>query len=228
MHPSRDSTFPDPHLALATANAMLDEWPACRGPRLPARGARSVPVARRRRGALRRRTAVGRPLARGGVAYARALQIDAAWPRPGTAPVARISRFERTAPRLPRSAKPADLRPISAAAHYNLAAAQFQLGRIESAIAHYERAARLDAELAARAQANIACIIPGSIERGQCSGAARAQALGRSAGYSGLRRSAARPTRRRRAPERDRGACRRGRASCGSAICRHSSATAIG
>jgi protein O-GlcNAc transferase len=60
--------------------------------------------------------------------------------------------------------KACDLAPRSGAAHFNLAASQFQLGRVESAIANFERAAQLDPELARRAHASIACIVPGSID----------------------------------------------------------------
>jgi predicted O-linked N-acetylglucosamine transferase (SPINDLY family) len=55
-----------------------------------------------------------------------------------------------------------DLAPAAGAAHFNLAASLFQLGRIESAIPHFERAAQLDPEIAHRARASIACIVPGS------------------------------------------------------------------
>jgi predicted O-linked N-acetylglucosamine transferase (SPINDLY family) len=61
-------------------------------------------------------------------------------------------------------ARACDLAPKSGAAHFNLAASLFQLGRVESAIAYFERAAQLDPELAQRARASIACIVPGSID----------------------------------------------------------------
>src|ERR1700690_1098583 len=97
-------------------------------------------------------------------AYRRALQIDAAqpeaWYGAGCAHLA-LQAYGAAAAAFGKACR---LRPTSAAAHYNLAAAQFQLGRIESAIAHYQSAARLDADLRARALANIACIIPGSMD----------------------------------------------------------------
>ena len=157
-------TIPDPHLALATADAMLasgrlaealdylreahDRYPWHAG--VAARFADGLQSA----GRLPEAVSV----------YARALQVDAAsteaWYGAGCAHLA-LRAYGAAAAAFGKACR---LRPISAAAHYNLAAALFQLGRIEPAIAHYECAARLDAELAARAQANIACIIPGSID----------------------------------------------------------------
>jgi predicted O-linked N-acetylglucosamine transferase (SPINDLY family) len=54
------------------------------------------------------------------------------------------------------------LAPDSAAAHYNLAKAQFELGSIEAAIENFERATLLDPAMAQMARASIATIIPGS------------------------------------------------------------------
>jgi len=52
--------------------------------------------------------------------------------------------------------------PFFGAAQYNLAKAVFQLGRVETAIELFERAAALDPTLKQQAQGSIACIIPGS------------------------------------------------------------------
>ena len=56
--------------------------------------------------------------------------------------------------------------PGFGAAQYNLAKAAFQLGRVETAIELFERAAAVDPALKQQASASIACIIPGSSEAG--------------------------------------------------------------
>jgi protein O-GlcNAc transferase len=155
-------TIPDPNLALATANAVLDGGRLAEALDYLREAHHRYPwhagVASRFADALQ---SVGR-LPEAVSAYERALQIDAAlpesWYGAGCAHLA-LGAYGAAAAAFGKACR---LRPMFGAAHYNLAAAQFQLGRIESAIAHYERAARLDAGLEARAQANIACIIPGS------------------------------------------------------------------
>lgn len=155
-------TFSDPHLALATADAMLASGRLAEAldclQEAHARYPRHAGVAARLADGLQ---SAGR-LPEAVSAYARALEIDAAspeaWYGAGCAHLALLAYGAAAA----AFGKACRLRPTSGAAHYQLAAALFQLGRIESAIAQYERAARLDAELAARAQMNIACIIPGS------------------------------------------------------------------
>jgi protein O-GlcNAc transferase len=59
-------------------------------------------------------------------------------------------------------ARVAALAPEFGAARYNLAKSLFLLGRVDAAIAEFERAARLDPALAPLAHASIASIIPGS------------------------------------------------------------------
>jgi len=156
--------MPDPHLALASADAMLASGRLAEAldclreahDRYPWHAGVAARLADGLQSAGRLPEAVSQ--------YARALQIDPAsteaWYGAGCAHLA-LRAYGAAAAAFGKACR---LRPISGAAHYNLAAALFQLGRIESAIAHYECAAGLDAELAARAQANIACIIPGSID----------------------------------------------------------------
>jgi predicted O-linked N-acetylglucosamine transferase (SPINDLY family) len=56
----------------------------------------------------------------------------------------------------------AEVAPHFGPAQYNLAKSVFQLGRVETAIALFARAAELDPALRQQARASIACIIPGS------------------------------------------------------------------
>jgi protein O-GlcNAc transferase len=56
------------------------------------------------------------------------------------------------------------LAPRSAPVHYNLGKAAFELGRIETAIGHFQMAAAIDPGFANMAATSIACIIPGCAE----------------------------------------------------------------
>lgn len=153
---------PDPHLALATANAMLEGGRLAQALELLQEALslhpRHAGIAARLADALQLAGRLPEAIS----AYARALQIDVAsaelWYGAGCAHLAQGATGAAAA----AFGSACRLLPTFGAAHYNLASALFQLGRVESAISHYERAARLEPSLGARAQANIACIIPGS------------------------------------------------------------------
>ncbi|HMK85275.1 MAG TPA: tetratricopeptide repeat protein [Steroidobacteraceae bacterium] len=97
-------------------------------------------------------------------AYTEALGLDAAsaesWYGSGCAHLS-LRAFGAAAGAFARAC---ELAPHAGIVHFNRAASLFELGHIEDAIEHYRRAARLEPELARRALASIACIIPGSSE----------------------------------------------------------------
>ena len=95
-------------------------------------------------------------------AYAAGLKLDEisadGWFGAGCAQLA-LKSYGAAATALARAAT---LAPQSGAVQYNLAKAQFELGRVEDSIKGFQRAAQLDPTLAQMARASIACIIPGS------------------------------------------------------------------
>lgn len=95
-------------------------------------------------------------------AYREALRIDeksvTAWYGAGCAYLA-LNSYGAASIAFKRAC---ELAPDSGPAHYNFAAALFQLGRVETAVLSFLRAALLDPQLAHGAHANVACIIPGS------------------------------------------------------------------
>jgi len=154
----------EPEAALAAAGAMLADGQTGKAMELllaaRARHPAHAGVARQWADGLQ----VSGRLAEAVLAYAQALQIDAtsadSWYGMGCAYLAQQA-YGDAAIALNRAC---ELAPQSGAAHYNLAASLFQLGRVEAAVASFRRAARFDSLLAHSAHANIACIVPGSTD----------------------------------------------------------------
>jgi len=95
-------------------------------------------------------------------AYQAALRLDdtsaEGWYGAGCAQLAQKS-FGDAAASLEHAAR---LAPRSGPAQYNLGKAVFELGKVDSAVGHFNAAARLDPALVSMAKRSIACIIPGS------------------------------------------------------------------
>jgi predicted O-linked N-acetylglucosamine transferase (SPINDLY family) len=96
------------------------------------------------------------------VAYAAALRLDDrsadGWFGAGCAHLA-LNSYGAAAAAFARAAS---LAPGSGAVQYNFAKSLFELGQVDAALWRFERAANLDADLAAMAAASVACIVPGA------------------------------------------------------------------